>query len=304
MLKKFFKVSAALAAIFLITVTVMEQSAYARIGGGRSFGGRGSRSFSRPSAPSSPSSQPSRSYTQPYTSQPGGGLLRNLGMGMAGGFLGSMLFRGLGYGSTGWGGEGGGGVGPLEILIIGGLGLMLYRMYKRRKEGSGSPFSLNSGGIFGGNTNDSNNRESDLSNIKMSDPSFDENHFNDNVMDMFFKIQAAWMNRDLSSAKSLLTDEMRNIFQDDIDVMLDSKKINRLENIAVRKVEISEAWQESGQDYITTLIYANILDYTIDEQSGDVVSGSKTDPTKFEEFWTFTRPSRSNQWMLSAINQV
>ncbi len=34
---------------------------------------------------------------------------------------------------------------------------------------------------------------------------------------------------------------------------------------------------------------ANLLDYTIIE-SGEVISGSKTDPVKFEEFWTYTGP--------------
>jgi predicted lipid-binding transport protein (Tim44 family) len=79
--------------------------------------------------------------------------------------------------------------------------------------------------------------------------------------------------------------------------------VNRLENIAVRNVEIVEAWQETGQDFITALIYANLLDYTTDDATGQVVSGSKTDPVKFEEYWTFTRPVGNNPWRLSAINQ-
>ncbi|HXC93379.1 MAG TPA: Tim44 domain-containing protein, partial [Geobacteraceae bacterium] len=118
-----------------------------------------------------------------------------------------------------------------------------------------------------------------------------------------FKIQSAWMNRDLAPVSALLTDEMRRIFQEDIDRLLSEKKVNRLENIAVRTVEISEAWQEQGQDYITTLIYANLLDYTTDDATGQVVSGSKTEPVKFEEFWTFTRPVGSGTWRLSGINQ-
>jgi predicted lipid-binding transport protein (Tim44 family) len=304
MFKKIFKISAAFAIVFFITITVTEQFAYARAGGGRSFGGRGSRSYSRPYTPSRQSTTPDRG-SQPYNTQPGGGLLRGLGTGIAGGFIGSLLFRGMGFGGSDWGG-GGGGVGPLEILIIAGIGFMIYRMMKRRKEGSGSSSrgGLFGGNLFGGNSRNSNDQESDLSSIKMSDHSFDENRFKDTVMDIFFKIQAAWMNRDLSPVKSLLTSEVKSIIQNDIDALIRSKKINRLENIAVRNVEISEAWQESGQDYITTLIYANILDYTISEEDGTVVSGSKTDPAKFEEFWTFTRPSASNQWMLSAINQV
>ncbi|MFH0976678.1 MAG: Tim44 domain-containing protein [Spirochaetota bacterium] len=308
MLKKIFKVSAAIAALVFITMIVTEQFAYARAGGGRSFGSRGSRSFSSPSSSMSRSTQPARNATQPSTpySQPaGGGFLRSLGMGMAGGFLGSMLFRGLGYGGTGWGGEGGGGggIGLIEILVIGGLGLLLYRMYKRRKEGSGgSP--LAGGGLFGASQDAPQTRESDLSDIKMSDPSFDEVRFKDNVMDMFFKIQAAWMNRDLSTVNQILSDEMKEQFQGDIDEMLGGNRVNRLENIAVRTVDLTEAWQDNGQDYITTLIYANILDYTVDDKSGNVISGSKTEPVKFEEYWTFTRPSRAKKWMLSAINQA
>jgi len=80
--------------------------------------------------------------------------------------------------------------------------------------------------------------------------------------------------------------------------------MNRLENIAVRSVDLVETWQESGRDYITVRFYANLLDYAVDETTGQIVSGSKTEPVKFEEYWTFTRPVGNNSWRLSAINQT
>jgi len=123
-------------------------------------------------------------------------------------------------------------------------------------------------------------------------------------MDTFFKIQGAWANRDMAPVKSLLTDEMYRGFQEDADKLKAQKVINRLENIAVRSVDITEAWQESGSDFITVRVYANLLDYNVDETSGQVTSGSKTEPVKFEEYWTFTRPVGNNAWQLSAINQA
>ncbi len=111
------------------------------------------------------------------------------------------------------------------------------------------------------------------------------------------------MNRDIAPVANLLTDEMRRTFQDDIDRMLRDRQTNRLENIAVRNVELVEVWQEAGQDFITTQITANLLDYTTDDASAAIVSGSKTDPVKFDEYWTFTRPVGNNPWKLSAINQ-
>jgi predicted lipid-binding transport protein (Tim44 family) len=122
-------------------------------------------------------------------------------------------------------------------------------------------------------------------------------------MDHFFKIQGAWASNDVSGVRNLLTDEMFKIIGDDIEKLKLEKKINKLENIAVRSIDVVEAWQESGRDYITVRFYANLLDYTIDETTGQVVSGSKTEPIKFEEYWTSTRPVGNHPWQLSGINQ-
>jgi predicted lipid-binding transport protein (Tim44 family) len=155
----------------------------------------------------------------------------------------------------------------------------------------------------GTSESDTAGADAGLAHIRQMDASFDESRFNDGVMDMFFKIQGAWMNRDLAPVAGIMTEEMRRSFQDDIDRMVREKRVNRLENIAVRNVEIVEAWQESGQDFVTALIYANLLDYTTDDATGQVVAGSRTDPVKFEEYWTFTRPVGNNPWKLSGIDQ-
>jgi predicted lipid-binding transport protein (Tim44 family) len=132
---------------------------------------------------------------------------------------------------------------------------------------------------------------------------FDENVFRETCSDIFFKVQAGWANRDLESAKGLLTPEFYSTLKADVDQLRREKKINRLENIAVRSVDLVEVWQESGSDYITVRFLASLLDYTVDETTGQLISGSKVDPVKFEEYWTFTRPVGDHPWKLSAIQQ-
>ncbi|MBJ6726934.1 Tim44 domain-containing protein [Geomesophilobacter sediminis] len=319
-MQRYLRLFALLAALSVVGMTVTAGDADARAGGGRSMGSRGSRSYSRPVAP--PSQAPSRQYApsptqQPYQQpfqqpRPAGGFFRSMLGGMAGGFLGGMLFRSLGFGG-GYGG--GGGIGLFEILLLAGIGYLIYRFVTRKR--SSEPYYQDSGRNGQGNViqmNEYQNQgyggtqgpselEEGLSYIRQMDPGFDEQRFNDNVMDIFFKIQGAWMNRDLSSVNGLLTEEMRGIFQRDIDDLKSQGRVNRLENIAVRTVEVSEAWQEEGKDFITALIYANLLDYTTEDATGAVVAGSKTDPVKFEEYWTFTRPVGNNPWRLAAINQ-
>ena len=322
-MKKQIRVLTMLATLLMTTFLVVEQNADARVGGGSSLGSRGSRSYSRPVPP--PSQLPPRQYAPsrptapiaPPYQQPAGGLGsfgRSVLGGMAGGMLGGMLFRSMGFGGGYGGGYGGagGGIGLFDIVLLAGIGYLIYRFIKKNRESNGGYGQ--SGNVIQLNDYQSQSQpqsylpERDelgegLAFVRQMDPYFDEQRFNDNAMDVFFKLQGAWMNRDLSSVSGLLTDEMRGIIQKDIDTLVKEKRVNRLENIAVRSVEISEAWQESGKDFITAMIYANLLDYTTDDSTGAVVAGSKTDPVKFEEYWTFTRPVGNNPWKLSAINQ-
>jgi predicted lipid-binding transport protein (Tim44 family) len=311
----------AMAAVLLATIFVMtyclELDAYARAGGGRSFGSRGSRPAYSPSNPSSSQSMtsPSRGTTSPLpqTAPQRSSMWGPLAGGLAGGLLGGMLFSSLGFG--GHGGAWGGGMGFMDILLLGAILYFIYWFIKRRKAAAstgGAQYAITPGvppiqpagyppvstaPVFEGNRTDG------LEHIRQMDPTFDEGRFTDSCMDVFFKIQAAWGARDMGTVRNLLTDEMYERMEADAAQLKRENKINKLDNIAVRSLSIAEAWQENGQDFITVTFQANLVDYTISE-SGELLSGSKTDPVKFLEHWTFTRPVGNNPWRLSAIDQA
>lgn len=306
-----------MAAVIMLSVTVLELNAEARAGGSRSSGSRGARNYSKPasnySQPNQTRQQQAAPAPSPFQQQAGGGFMRSMAGGIMGGMLGSMLFSSFAGAGGGMGGIGGGGIGLFEIILLGGLCYIIYRYIKKKRELSFATVSGQGGYqresvtpiTYGYQADEpvSSDVGTGISHVRQMDSSIDETRFNDAVMDIFFKIQGAWTNRDLAPVSLLLTDEMKRILQDDVDRLLRDRQVNRLENIAVRKVEMSEVWQESGQDYVSALIYANLLDYTTDDATCAVVSGSKTEPVKFEEYWTFTRPVGNNPWRLSAINQ-
>jgi predicted lipid-binding transport protein (Tim44 family) len=86
--------------------------------------------------------------------------------------------------------------------------------------------------------------------------------------------------------------------------MKEQGHISKLESIAVRKVEIVAAGSENGEDFVTVQFTANLLDYTVDEKTGALVSGSMTEPVKFVEKWTWARPVRTEEWKLEGIEVV
>ena len=286
--------------------------AWARAGGGSSSGSRGSRSYSSPSrppssSPSSPSQPAAPVYQQPAPPRPGwGGMLGGL---VLGGLLGGLFF-----------GHAGGGIGLLEILIIGGLAWVAFS-YMRRQQAAAPSGYASPGGYWsapasryeappagGAATMEAPAGPSDLErglgHIRQMDPGFDPRAFAETASDVFFKVQGAWTARSMAAVSSLLTPEMATLLQRDCDRLKAERKVNRLENIAVRAALVTEAWQESGQDFVTVHFLASLLDYTTDESGTQVLEGSRTEPVKFEEYWTFARPVGPAPFRLSAIQQA
>jgi predicted lipid-binding transport protein (Tim44 family) len=297
----------ALALSPLLSVT----EAWARAGGGSSSGSRGSRSYSSPSrppssSPSSPSQPAAPAYQQPAPTRPGwGGMLGGL---VLGGLLGGLFF-----------GHAGGGIGLLEILIIGGLAWVAFSYMRRQQAAASSGYATPGGYESGPASRDEapagraatmeapagpSDLERGLGHIRQMDPGFDPRAFAESASDVFFRVQGAWTARSMAAVSSLLTPEMATLLQRDCDRLKAERKVNRLENIAVRAALVTEAWQESGQDFVTAHFLASLLDYTTDESGAQVLEGSRTEPVKFEEYWTFARPVGPGAFRLSAIQQA
>jgi predicted lipid-binding transport protein (Tim44 family) len=238
-------------------------------------------------------------------------LAGGLGGLLLGGLIGSLLFGGMPHGLFG------GGIGLMELLLLAGLGYFAFSILRRRSESvaAGPPgYASQAGRPAWEGTSPATatmeapagtgDLERGLAHVRQMDPGFDRHRFAETASDIFFKVQAAWMARELAGARHLLTAEMLGHLQADCDRLRAERRLNRLEQVAVRAAEVTEAWQEAGHDYLTVRFLASVLDYTVDERTGEVVQGSPTDPVKFEEYWTFTRPVGPGPWQLSAIQQA
>lgn len=233
---------------------------------------------------------------------------------LLGGLIGSMLFGGMGHGLFG-------GIGLMEILLIAGILYFVFAYLRRRQQPapassygytqpreSGTGYWPSSSTSAPSSTMDMPDAMSDLDrglgHIQQMDAAFDPVRFSDTASDIFFKIQGAWMARDMTPVRDLLTPEMYDVMQKDCDRLRAERRLDRMENIAVRSVDVTEAWQENGRDYVTVRFLASMLDYTLDERTDQVIQGSRSEPVKFEEYWTFVRPVGPNPWRLSAIQQA
>ena len=273
----------------------------------------GGRSFKSTPAPKTPATTQATPGTQSANKS-------GFGSGLAGGLLGGAL-GGMLLGSM-FGMGGGSGMGILPLLLLGGAGYFLYRRFMKRPAATSGyqgyqPPPPASGSLFSGMQPGGLDAtpplsaaalpatlDDGLAMIRQSDPGFDPNYFIEVASDVFFKVQAGWMRRDVASFRHLLGDELAAGYERQFAEMRELGHINKLESISVRKVEVIDAGTQENEDFVTVLFTANLLDYTVNEQNDALVDGSMTEPVKFAEEWTWARPVGTDAWKLEGIKVV
>ncbi len=313
--------SARLAAALVIGfagVTIAAGPADARLGGGGSFGSRGSRTFSTP-APTATApgvstigrSQTAAPFGNGYNSagaRPGffgGG---GFGRGLIGGFLGAGLF-GLVFGNGMFGGLGGG-FSLIGLLLQLGLLYLAFRfitgMFRRQPALGGGFGGLFGGGGasrpagFGGASGASN--ASPVRGVPITIEKADYQAFEQRLIES----QAAYSDGNAAILRRVATPEMYDNFAQELSANERQGVVNRLSDVHLLQGDLSEAWREGSAEFASVAMRFSLVDATMERVSGRVVSGSTSAPQQVTELWTFTRPSGTGagSWVLSAIQQA
>jgi len=293
----------------VLAPSLAEARAGSSYGGSSSgMGSRGTRTLeNNGAAPVTRSMNPSPSASSPLSGGAGMGapavaggsfLQRHPFMsGIAGGFLGSMLFSGLGGGVGGIGHVFGG---LLTFLIIGLLIFFVIRLFSGRGfsfagAGGGMPRSVGAAaapaaGRYRGQ--DTTVGDADLT-------AFQGVHG---------AVQEAWGRGDLGKLRQVMTPEMLSYFSEEMTRNTSQGVQNIVTDVRLLKGEITESWEEGDLQYATAFMRWSANDYVVrlgtsPGQPGYLVSGDPKVPTEAEEMWTFVR-RRGGNWLLSAIQQV
>ncbi len=285
-----------------------------RVGGGKSFGSRDT--YSKPyNKPTSPDRNTSTVNQQSAPDQPGGsaaagapaarpGMFGGLG-GMFGGLLmggliGSMLFGG---------GVGTGGIGILEILLLGGGAYLLFRLFAGRKThhmrqpASGAErFAYATGP--GGNP-DTERTQDGWGKLHSTPPGrvqenmpppampagLDETEFLAGVKTLYSRLQASWDRRDLDDIRQFTTPE---VFSEIARQAEEDPTPGKTEILMV-EARVLEAGSHGGQTVIT--VFFDVL-LREDQSAGN--------PEQVREVWRISRNELDPRpsWNLEGIQQL
>lgn len=108
------------------------------------------------------------------------------------------------------------------------------------------------------------------------DPQFDQNALEQKLKELYVQMQTCWTAKDLSSLRPYFSDALYARLDRQLDAHRAEHHTNYVENITVLEVSPSGFYQQAGMDHIIVLVSARITDYTLSDETGELLSGSKT----------------------------
>jgi predicted lipid-binding transport protein (Tim44 family) len=293
------------------------------------FGSRGSRTYQdngarpieqsatpKPSATPPPQTSNSPMVQPAPTTSPSwfqrNPLLAGIAGGLAGTWLGHMLFGATESSAKTTDAESGSGSTPASsnsfgfILLLMALGAGAFYFFRRSKQTPAPVFTgvSRSTATRGSLLDVSANCTTDVQDTKAySVTAEDKSTFQQLLND----IQTAWSAQDVAALRRHLTPEMLSYFSTALAEDHSRGVRNHVEDVVLLKGDVREAWSEGTTDYATVDLRWNARDYTVSTtiprgEPGYLVEGSEDTVTESIEVWTFMRV-RNGQWILSAIQQ-
>ena len=134
----------------------------------------------------------------------------------------------------------------------------------------------------------------EIDKIKKVIPDFNENKFLKNGYDMFLKIENAWMNLDMEDVHNLITDEMFNMYDSQLDMMKVKNEQDIMSDFVLKGSAITGFLEQNDTIEIKTQYIIEFYDYIIDKDSKKVTSGNKSRKVRMHYEFTFIKNKDKN----------
>lgn len=106
---------------------------------------------------------------------------------------------------------------------------------------------------------------------------------------IFTEFQTAWAARDLVKMRPFMSDALFATQTFWVEEYKRQRLRNVTENARIASLELANVTQDAFFDAVTVRLYASSLDYTVSDANDQIVSGNRTTPRHYTEYWTLIR---------------
>ena len=136
------------------------------------------------------------------------------------------------------------------------------------------------------------------------DPYFNEADLREKVSNLYVQMQNCWTAKDISPLRPYFTDALFTQFERQLAQKKAQGLTNYIDRISVQSVDLRGFRQDGANDHIIVRLQTRIVDYTVNDRTGQVVSGSK-DREKFMTYeWDLSRTTGLTSLKKDGVGRV
>ncbi len=140
--------------------------------------------------------------------------------------------------------------------------------------------------------------------LKEKDPNFNEQALLEKVGNQYIQMQNAWQEKKWDSMRAIMTDALYNQMARQLQALIDAKQTNHVDRIAVLETRINRYAVEGDNDVLVVRLSTRITDYTTDDRTGEIVSGSTTRELFMVYDWKLIRQKDKKTLAQPTVSQI
>ena len=130
-----------------------------------------------------------------------------------------------------------------------------------------------------------------MSEYPQLDAAFDEAALTSKLSNLYVQMQDCWQQKDISPIRPYCTDAFFTQMDNQLQRKKQKGQTNYVERIAVLSVDFRGWCQEGGNDVLVARLRTRIVDYTLDDATGKLVSGDRNKEKFMTYEWDLVRPT-------------
>jgi predicted lipid-binding transport protein (Tim44 family) len=140
--------------------------------------------------------------------------------------------------------------------------------------------------------------------LSKKDDNWNYKYIKKDIEEAFQKVGIAWMERNQDLAKEYMSEKLYNKHKMQTGWMIVRNEKNILKNMKLLGAKPIGLIDQEGtnKDCIWVHIKAKSIDYTINDETNEVIEGDRFKSVYYEEYWKFIK--NRDRWILDEIRQI
>ena len=164
------------------------------------------------------------------------------------------------------------------LIIVAGIVIFIIVLISivKSTNGNGGSTVRSGQGSQGANVFLPNRNDQIQGIIRKKDPNFTADDFITFAKQVYIDIQMAWCARDMSPVRPVMHQNLFNTTQRQVEEKIKQGVVYHYESIAINTAYLTSFVRDKDFEYLTVYLNARMIDYQVDEKTGNIIRGDRT----------------------------